>query len=127
MKKGWHTLWLTLLTLLVSVCLVSQHQLIQWQRPVISFDMQGTIHAFAKQVHTLHDAPKKQAKLVTQFSQTLLNVVNDYAATHHVTIVLSQATVAGAPDRTLAIQTAISEQMKKDEKAGTGSRKKGDG
>ena len=86
-----------------------------WQsnaQKMVSFDMQATIHQFVRQIDAQpHLSPAKKQAEVSAFSHAMIIAVNQYATTHHVTILLSQTVVAGVSDRTQVIQRRIAALM----------------
>jgi conjugal transfer pilin signal peptidase TrbI len=93
--------------LLLGLLLVGLTFLATRQPSLVEYDMNDTIVNFHQSIGQSELSDEQRDKEIARFTQTLDDVVRDYANSHHVVILVSPAVVSGAVDVTKDIQNSL--------------------
>ncbi len=78
----------------------------------VMFDIRGTLDRYQEQLLEAGFSDDQHRSQLATFDHHLRRILEEYAQTHHLTIVVPAAVIAGAPDMTATLQHHIIEEMK---------------
>jgi type-F conjugative transfer system protein TrbI len=104
---------ITMATIGLSIIAIgmSAYSLMHPSKSLESFDVKGTVKQFQKQLVEDHLSKYQAQRQFSKFSKALELSEKSYATSHHVQLIVSQASVAGIKDATPQIQQGIAKNM----------------
>ncbi len=79
---------------------------------IITVDIAGIIKSFEEEVSKQKLSPDALTKIVTQFSESLNNTLNNYAKQEHGILVPKGVVMTGVSDKTDEVKALIKKRMK---------------
>lgn len=77
------------------------------QPDIVTFDLKATLNQYQRALEEKGVSPKAQVGRITRFSKAISATTLAYSIAHNVTIVVPNAVIAGAVDRTPEIQREV--------------------
>ncbi len=79
----------------------------------VVFDIKGTLERYQETLLEAGLSDTEHRKQLAAFDRKARQILDDYANTHHLVIVVPGAVITGAPDMTIALQRHIIDEMKR--------------
>lgn len=104
---------MTKLALILSTLafIISGYSIFKPEGKVESFNVVKTVKAFEAQLIKDKLSDSQSKRIYQKFNQALADAESSYAETHHVALIVTQASVANIHDATNDIQLLIQEKM----------------
>lgn len=112
MKKSIiHTMsWLVLLGVIIALWMTRKPS-------IVEYDINETVASFHQSIGQSELSEEQREKEITRFTQTLDEVVHQYAIENHVAVLVSPAVVSGAVNVTQEIQQSLLNTLQAQNKA----------
>lgn len=112
MKKSIiHTMsWLVLLGVIIALWMTRKPS-------IVEYDINETVASFHQSIGQSELSEEQREKEITRFTQTLDEVVHQYAIENHVVVLVSPAVVSGAVNVTQEIQQSLLNTLQAQNKA----------
>ncbi len=79
----------------------------------VVFDIKGTLERYQETLLEAGLSDDEHHKRLGAFDKKVRQILDDYANTHHLVIVVPGAVITGAPDMTIELQHHIIDEMKR--------------
>lgn len=97
----------------IGLILISTTFVIQTRPPqTVVFDLKGTLDSYQEKLLEAGLSDSEHKNQLAQFDRSLRRILDEYAHTNNLTIVVPGAVISGAPDMTTMLQRHVIEEMK---------------
>jgi len=103
-------LWLVTLSVMITLWVTREPS-------VVEYDINETVASFHQSIGQSELSDEQREKEITRFTQTLDDVVQQYAIDNHVLVLVSPAVVSGAVNVTQEIQQSLLQTLQAQNKA----------
>ncbi|MCS6237560.1 TrbI F-type domain-containing protein [Shewanella baltica] len=103
-------LWLVTLGVMITLWVTREPR-------VVEYDINETVASFHQSIGQSELSDEQREKEITRFTQTLDDVVREYALDNHVVVLVSPAVVSGAVNVTQEIQQSLLHTLQAQNKA----------
>lgn len=108
MKLKHITYFVALLNILMASAIIFGAFLYQKRQPdIVTFDLKATLNQYQSALDEKDISPKAQIGRINSFSEAISATTQAYSMAHNVIIVVPNAVIAGAIDRTPEIQREV--------------------
>ncbi|SGZ09574.1 TrbI F-type domain-containing protein [Moritella viscosa] len=113
MKLKQTTYVMAFINIMLAVLIISFAFIYQNRQPaIVTFDLKATLKQYQSALEKKNIAPTEQIKRITTFSNAISTTTQAYSAAHNVIIIVPNAVIAGAVDRTPEIQREVIVMLK---------------